>query len=83
LRRIAVEQIAGGAPDENAHRLAALLAGRGSEADAAVVALNAGALLLTAGRAASLREGTDQALDALGSGRSNATLQAFVEASRG
>jgi anthranilate phosphoribosyltransferase len=83
LRRIPVEQIAGGAPDENAHRLAALLAGRGSEADAAVVALNAGALLLTAGRAASLREGTDQALDALGSGRSNATLQAFVEASRG
>jgi anthranilate phosphoribosyltransferase len=83
LRRIPVEQIAGGAPDENARRLAALLAGRGSEADAAVVALNAGALLMTAGRAASLREGVDQAFDTLRTGRANATLQAFVEASRG
>jgi anthranilate phosphoribosyltransferase len=83
LRRIGVEEIAGGAPEENAQRLAALLSGQGSEADTGVVALNAGALLLTAGRAADLRAGVDQALDALGSGRVNATLQAFVEASRG
>jgi anthranilate phosphoribosyltransferase len=83
LRRLPIDQIAGGAPEENAQRLAALLSGRGSEADSAVVALNAGALLMTAGRAAGLREGVGQALDALRSGRANATLQAFVEASRG
>jgi anthranilate phosphoribosyltransferase len=83
LERLPVEQIAGGAPEENAARLAALLSGRGSEADAAVVALNAGALLMTAGRAKDLREGVVLAAGALRSGRANATLQAFVEASRG
>jgi anthranilate phosphoribosyltransferase len=48
-----------------------------------VTALNAGALLMTAGRARSLREGVDMAFDALRNGRANLTLQAFVEASRG
>lgn len=83
LRRLPVEQISGGAPEENARRLAALLSGCGSEADTAVVALNAGALLMTAGRADGLREGVAQASEALRGGRANATLQAFVEASRG
>jgi anthranilate phosphoribosyltransferase len=48
-----------------------------------VTALNAGALLMTAGRAANLRDGVSTAFDALRSGRANATLRAFVEASRG
>jgi anthranilate phosphoribosyltransferase len=78
-----VQQIAGGTPTENAARLAALLSGRGGEADNAVAALNAGALLMTAGKAANLREGVGMALDALRSGGANARLQAFVEASRG
>jgi anthranilate phosphoribosyltransferase len=83
LRRMPLQQIAGGTPDENADRLAALLSGRGGEADESIVALNAGALLLTAGRAKSLREGVAVALDALRSGSANATLQAFIEATRG
>jgi anthranilate phosphoribosyltransferase len=83
LRRMPMKQIAGGSPAENAARLAALLSGSGGEADTAVTALNAGALLMTAGRAASLRDGVATAVDALRSGRANATLQAFVEASRG
>ena len=83
LERMPVEQIAGGSPAENAGRLSALLSGRRGEADSAVVALNAGALLMTAGKAASLREGVAKAFDALRSGAANATLQAFVEASRG
>lgn len=83
LARMAVEQIRGGDPAENATRLAALLAGRGTDADSAVTALNAGALLMTAGKAATLREGVDQAFDSLRSGRANAALKAFVEASRG
>jgi anthranilate phosphoribosyltransferase len=83
LERMPVQQIAGGTPTENAARLAALLSGRGGEADNAVVALNAGALLMTAGKAANLREGVAMALDAVRSGGANATLQAFVEASRG
>ena len=83
LKRIPVQQIAGGAPAENAARIAAVLGGSGGEADTAVVALNAGALLMTAGKAATLREGIGAAFDAIGSGCSGKTLQAFVEASRG
>ena len=83
LRRMELQQIAGGTPEENAERLAALLSGRGGEADESIVALNAGALLLTAGRARSLRAGVAAALDALRDGSANATLQAFIEATRG
>jgi anthranilate phosphoribosyltransferase len=83
LRRMPLQQIAGGTPRQNAERLAALLAGLGGEADEGIVALNAGALLMTAGRAKSLRGGVAMALDALRGGSANATLQAFVEASRG
>ncbi len=43
-------------------RLRALLDGRGGEADETIVALNAGALLMTAGKAADLRLGTVMAL---------------------
>jgi anthranilate phosphoribosyltransferase len=78
-----VHSIAGGSPPENAERLAALMSGRGSEADTSVVALNAGALLMTAALAASLREGVGMALDTIHGGRADATLQAFVQASRG
>ena len=83
LDRMPLRRIRGGRPAENARRLAALLAGRGGEADTAIVGLNAGALLMTAGRAATLREGVDMALDALRSGAANAVLTHFVEASHG
>ena len=83
LERMPVEQIAGGSPAENAARLIAILSGRGSEADTAVVALNAGALLMTAGKARDLRDGVSAAKDAVRSGLANVTLQSFVEASHG
>ena len=83
LRRLPVERIAGGSPRENAKRLVALLAGQGGEADESVVAINAGALLLTAGRAKDLHSGVGQALDAMRSGKPGALLQAYVEASNG
>src|SRR5436190_3615594 len=83
LRRLPKERIAGGSPQQNAERLAALLAGRGGAGDTAVVALNAGALLMTAGKANELRDGVGMALESLRSGRANAVLQAFVEASHG
>jgi anthranilate phosphoribosyltransferase len=83
LRRLAIERIAGGSPHENAERLSKLLAGHGSEADETIVALNAGALLMTAGKADTLRRGTVAAVDCLRSGRAGRLLQQFVEASRG
>lgn len=83
LRRLPVEQITGGSPERNAKRLRAILTGRGGEADETVVALNAGALLMTAGKASNLRLGTVMALDAMRSGRAGDVLRKFVEASRG
>jgi anthranilate phosphoribosyltransferase len=83
LDRHPLEQITGGSPQENAQRLLALLSGSGGKADTSVVALNAGALLMTAGVAPSLKAGVDQALDAIRSGRSRVTLDSFVGASRG
>jgi anthranilate phosphoribosyltransferase len=71
----------GGGPEENAARLRALLAGRGSGAEAAAVALNAGALLATAGLAADLKEGAARAADILGAGKALAVLDALVEIS--
>ena len=83
LDRMPLRKVQGGTPAENGARLAALLSGRGGKADMAVVALNAGALLMTAGRTAGLREGVDMAFDALQGGAANRLLLRFVEASRG
>jgi len=83
LERTPVEQVAGGSPSENARRLVALLSGDGRAADRSIVALNAAALLMTAGRAVDLRAGMAMALDAIVSGRAKRLLGDFVEASRG
>lgn len=83
LRRLPADRIVGGTPMQNANRLTRLLIGRGVEADEAIVALNAGALLMVAGTAGDLRGGVAMALDAIRSGRANAVLERFVEASRG
>jgi anthranilate phosphoribosyltransferase len=61
LRRVALASLQGGRPEENAARMEALLAGAGEEALAEVVAANAGAALYVGGRAATLREGVEQA----------------------
>src|SRR6185503_17326219 len=79
LRRRAADQIVGGSPTENAARLSKLLAGQGGEADSSIVALNAGALLMTAGKASDLRSGVAMALDATVSGCASELLDAFVE----
>jgi anthranilate phosphoribosyltransferase len=83
LRRQSVERVAGGTPRENAMRLSSLLAGRGREADSSIVALNTGALLMTAGKAENLREGVAMALDAMSLGKASQVLADFIEASRG
>ena len=83
LERMPLQQIKGGSPQENAERLVGILSGAGGSADIAVVALNAGALLMTAGKVADLREGVGFAMEAMRSGRARAVVDAFVEASRG
>lgn len=80
LSRAPVNALKGGGPEENAERLKALLMGYGTPAETQVVALNAGALLMTSGLAADIREGTARAADALASGAAYKRLTAFVEA---
>jgi len=83
LRRLPVERIVGGTPRENAARLSRVLEGKAREADSSIVALNAGALLMTASVAPDLRLGVAMALDAMASGQALKLLHRFVEASRG
>jgi len=83
LERRPVEAIAGGTPAENAALLTALLDGKGPPAHGDVVALNAGALLTTAGLAQDLAQGVENARHAIGSGAAKRLLDAFVEASNG
>ena len=78
-----MEVTVGGDAEENAARLRLLLAGAGAKAEQDITALNAGALLLIAGKAASLREGVEQGRDVLRSGEAGRVLNAFVEASHG
>ena len=83
LARAPLGTIRGGGPEENAERLKALLAGHGTTAERHAVALNAGALLATAGKAEDLRQGVEMALATLGSGRALRVLKGLVEISNG
>jgi anthranilate phosphoribosyltransferase len=76
-------KIRGGGPEENGERLKALLMGYGTRTEKQAVAINAGALLFTAGKAESLREGAERAMQILGSGAAHKVLQGFVEISNG
>ena len=83
LGRRPVEVLRGGGPEENAERLKALLRGYGLPAEEEVVALNAAALLVTAGLAENLKQGARRALDEIRSGAAFRRLELFVEASNG
>ena len=81
FERAPLAAIRGGGPEENAERLKALLMGYGTGAERRAVALNTGALLMIAGRAANLKEGVDLAFQAIGSGGALRRLKALVEIS--
>ncbi len=83
LARAPVSVLKGGGPEENAERFKALLLGYAPAPEANTVALNAGALLFTAGRAESLAEGTANAAQAIASGAAYRTLRAFIDATNG
>lgn len=81
LTRAPLSALKGGDAEENAARLRALLGGDGAHAERHAVALNAGALLMAAGRAGNLREGADISLQILASGAALRVLEALVEIS--
>ncbi|MCP9805903.1 anthranilate phosphoribosyltransferase [Cyanobium sp. T1B-Tous] len=75
LQRAPIEALAGGDLSANRTILEAVLQGRGSQAQADVVALNAALVLWAAGRADSVAEGLDQARQALASGQAWSALE--------
>lgn len=81
-RRPAVD-VQGGGVEANAAGLAAVLQGKGPSAHADAVALNAGALLFTAGLATGFAHGVALAADRLRTGAAHDKLQALVRATNG
>ena len=77
-----VAALSGGGPEENARHIRALLGGTGSEAHAAAVAVNAGALLMLAGLADQLADGYALARSVIASGGALDRLERFAELSR-
>lgn len=79
LERCTPADLTGGAPEENAAIIKAILQGeKGHKRDA--VLLNAGAALYIGGKAESMAEGIKMAGELLDSGRTLATLEAIIEA---
>ncbi|GGM41291.1 anthranilate phosphoribosyltransferase [Deinococcus arenae] len=76
------EAIVGGSPAENAEITRALLTGGGTPAQRDIVALNAGAALRTAGRAASIREGVEQAREVMRGGQGWDILERYAAHTR-
>src|SRR5205823_4314368 len=83
LERAPLKVVTGGDVAENAARLKALLGGTASRPEEDIVILNTAALLMTAGKTGTLKEGAALARDSLSSGRAAQVLEAFVETSRG
>jgi anthranilate phosphoribosyltransferase len=81
LDRAPLNVVVGGDAEENAGRLKVLLDGQGSPAETDLVAVNAAAVLVTAGLSRDLRMGVALARDALRSGKAGRLLSPFIEAS--
>ena len=77
LPRVKPEQLKGGAPDVNAKALTEVLAGA-KNAYRDIVLLNAGAALIVAGKAQTLKDGAALAAQAIDSGAAKATLAKLV-----
>ncbi len=82
VKRYPLAALVGGDAMENLAISRALLQGKGSPAQRAAVAINAGAGLYLAGKATTLAQGTALALATLDSGSADHLLKRFVEASQ-
>ena len=83
IARRPADSVGGGDAQANAAGLAAVLKGEGPSAHADAVALNAGALLMTAGLAPDFPAGVALAADRIHAGAPFDRLQALVRATNG
>jgi len=72
------QDIAGGAPEDNARKLVAVMRGERSPARD-IIAMNGGAAVYVSGLAGTLKEGAKMAEDAIDSGKALQVLQRMVE----
>ncbi len=80
VARATLDQLRGGAPEDNANAILAMLRGQpGPFAD--LVAVNAAATLVVADKARDVREGLSMARDAISSGKAMAAFEALKAAS--
>ncbi len=78
LERHPIEAVAGGAPEDNAADMQALLSGDLDGAKRDIVLANAGAAVYVAGEADTLAEGVDRARAAIGTGDAAAALESLT-----
>ncbi|MDR3331594.1 MAG: anthranilate phosphoribosyltransferase [Synergistaceae bacterium] len=78
VREFPLSSIVGGNPEENAIAIRSVLGGHGDAAHAAVISVNAGALLALGGISANYRDGFDLAMSVLESGRALERLERFA-----
>ncbi|GHS95097.1 anthranilate phosphoribosyltransferase [Synergistales bacterium] len=78
VREFPLSSIVGGTPEENEVSIRAGLGGKGSEAHAAVIAVNAGALLKLGGISATYKDGFALAMSVLESGKALERLEKFA-----
>ena len=80
MARVPLSQVKSGTPQENAARLRAVFGGaKGADRD--YVLVNAGAALMVAGKAATVRDGVQLAAQTVDSGATARTLDAYIAAS--
>lgn len=82
-RGLDADELAGGSPEENARTVELVLRGRGSPAQTAAVALNAGAAIYVAGNAPTLGDGVAEAHRAISSAAGMDALERLRAASPG
>ena len=79
--RCTQDELRGGTPAENAAITRAILSGEETGAKRNAVLMNAGAALYIAGKAKTMKEGTELAAELIDTGKAAAQLDAFIEAS--
>lgn len=82
LDRWSLEDLAGGAPKENARILREILTGKAGGAKRDLALMNAAGALYVGGKAASLEDGVELAEQSIDSGRANEKLDELIEVSQ-
>lgn len=82
VRKFPLSAIVGGTPEENERAIRSVLAGRGDEAHAAAIAVNAGALLTLGDRVASFKQGFELAMSVLESGKALERMETMARLSQ-